>query len=194
MREKLLKYMTEYTNLSKEEQKEIVEGIVIKEYKKGTYLIRQGDATTTKCYFVLNGCVRQYTIDESGKEVTANFYTEEQAILCYQFQEQDQSSRYSYTCLEDCVLVVGEFELEQEMYQQYSQLESMTRQMMENLFSDVRNEFASYISSTPEERYKTIIAKRPKLVSRVPQHQLASYLGMTPESLSRIKKRINEAT
>jgi hypothetical protein len=49
----------------------------------------------------------------------------------------------------------------------------------------------AFIQSTPEERYKTILKKSPQLVNRAPQHQLASYLGMTPESLSRIKKRMN---
>ncbi|AXI10303.1 cyclic nucleotide-binding domain-containing protein [Oceanobacillus sp. 143] len=192
MREKLLKYMTEFTKLTEEEQQEITEAILIEEYKKGTYLIRQGDAPTTKCYFVLQGCVRQYTINESGKEVTANFYTEEQAILIFAFQDSSQTSKYSLTCLEDTVMVVGDFETEQEMYSQYSELEIMTRKMTEIYLGETQNEFAAFISSTPEERYKSIISKRPDLITRVPQHQLASYLGVTPESLSRIKKRMNK--
>ncbi|RDW21296.1 cyclic nucleotide-binding protein [Oceanobacillus arenosus] len=192
MREKLLKYMTNFTTLSEEQQQEISEGILIEEYKKGTHLIRQGDDPTIKCYFVLQGCVRQYTIDESGKEVTANFYTEEQAILTFTFQDLSQSSKYALTCLEDSIMVVGDFDTEKEMYNQYSELETMTRQMMEIYLGQAQNEFTAFISSTPEERYKSIMSKRPDLVTRVPQHQLASYLGITPESLSRIKKRMNQ--
>lgn len=63
MKEILLKYLTRFTILSEKEQQAIVEEIVTEEYKKGTILLRQGDVPT-KCYFVLKGCVRQYSIDE----------------------------------------------------------------------------------------------------------------------------------
>ena len=66
----------------------------------------------------------------------------------------------------------------------------MTRKMIEENFANVQDEFATFIASTPEERFKTLLIKRPQLIDRVPQHQLASYLGITPESLSRIKKRL----
>lgn len=191
MREILLKYMTAFTSLSEKEQQEITEAAVVEEYQKGFYLIRQGDAPTSKCYFVLKGCVRQYYIDESGKEITANFHTEEQAILCFNFQEQEQASKYSFVCLENCILIAGYLDHEKDMYRKYPELETMTRKMMEIYLGEAQDELSAFIHSTPEERYKTILKKRPHLVNRVPQHQLASYLGMTPESLSRIKKRMN---
>ncbi|MGO4374744.1 Crp/Fnr family transcriptional regulator, partial [Paenibacillus sp. MCAF20] len=98
---------------------------------------------------------------------------------------------YTFTCLEDSVLVVGILEHERDMYSRYNQLESMTRIMVEQFFGLVQEEFASFVASTPEERFKALLRNRPQLIDRVPQHQLASYLGMTPESLSRIKKRVS---
>ncbi|CAG9614789.1 hypothetical protein BACCIP111899_04022 [Bacillus rhizoplanae] len=187
----LLKYLTKFTTFNEEEQQAIVKDILIEEYKKGTMLLRQGDVPT-KCYFVLKGCVRQYSIDETGKEVTSNFYTEEQAIANFNYHKQDKSSVYSLTCVEDCILVVGDLDTEKDMYNKYTQLETMTRKMIEEKLGDMQDEMASFIASTPEERYKALLQKRPHLVNRVPQHQLASYLGITPESLSRIKKRIYE--
>lgn len=68
-------------------------------------------------------------------------------------------------------------------------LETMTRKMMEEDMGTMRDDFSAFISSTPEERYYGLMEKRPDLVDRVPQYQLASYLGIKPESLSRIKKR-----
>lgn len=194
MKEILLKYMTEFTSLSETDKLKIFEAIKIKEYKKGAALLAQGDLPVIKCYFVLKGCVRQFFVDESGKEVTANFFTEEQAIPIFYDQKQIEPSKYSYTCIEDCLLVVGDLDTEQVMYHNYSQLESMTRKMMEISLSEVQDEFAEFIMSTPEERYRSIVKKRPQLIYRVPQHQLASYLGMTPESLSRIKKRMKPIT
>ncbi|MFD1850635.1 Crp/Fnr family transcriptional regulator [Oceanobacillus bengalensis] len=189
MKEILMKYMAKYTSLNEEEQQAITEEIIIEEFEKGTYLIKQGGSPTKKCFFVLKGCVRQYHIDNDGKEVTSNFYTEEQAILLFNFEEPDQSSNYSLTCMEDSVLVVADLDSEQEMYKVYSELEYMTRSMMESYLSNAQTELATFVRSSPEERYKTIIQTRTDLLTRVPQHQLASYLGVTPESLSRIKKR-----
>ena len=169
----------------------IVEELQIEEYKKGTVLLRQGDVPS-KCYFVLKGCVRQHCIDESGKEVTSNFYTEEQAIANFNHHKQDKLSPHTLTCLEDCIVVVGDLYSEKDMYKKYSQLEEMTRQMIEYNFGEVQEELTLFIASTPEERYKSLLQKRPHLIDRVPQYQLASYLGITPESLSRIKKRLKQ--
>ncbi|EEL71932.1 Crp/Fnr family transcriptional regulator [Bacillus mycoides] len=191
MKEILMKYMTNLTTLSEEQQRMIVEELQIEEYKKGTVLLRQGDVPS-KCYFVLKGCVRQHCIDESGKEVTSNFYTEEQAIANFNHHKQDKLSPHTLTCLEDCLVVVGDLYSEKDMYKKYSQLEEMTRQMIEYNFGEVQEELTLFITSTPEERYKSLLQKRPHLIDRVPQYQLASYLGITPESLSRIKKRLKQ--
>ncbi|TKH45978.1 Crp/Fnr family transcriptional regulator [Paenibacillus sp. FSL R10-2782] len=191
MRRILFKYLTKFTSLNEEEQQAIVDNILVEEYKKGTVLLRQGDVPA-QCYFVLKGCVRQYLVDETGKEITSNFYTEEQAISMFNHHKIEKSSEYTITCLEDCVLVVGNLDTKKDMYNQYTQLESMTRRMIEENFGQVQDEFASFIASTPEERFKALLLNRPGLIDRVPQHQLASYLGITPESLSRIKKRIHQ--
>ena len=112
--------------------------------------------------------------------------------MLFNYEEPDQSSNYSLTCQEDCALVVADVESELKMYKQYTELESMTRSMMENYLAQAQNEYAKFIRSSPEARYKMIVQNRPDLLKRVPQHQLASYLGMTPESLSRIgSRRIN---
>ncbi|MFC4301939.1 Crp/Fnr family transcriptional regulator [Cohnella boryungensis] len=189
MKDILAKYMTKLTSLSEEEQQAIIDELHIEEFEKGTVLFRQGDVPT-KCYFILEGCVRQHSVDEAGREITSNFYTEEQAIAIFNRHKSDKSSDHTFTCVEDSVMVVGLLETEQNMYNKYTQLESMTRKMIEENLSQVQEEFASFIASSPAERFRALLAKRPSLIRRVPQHQLASYLGMTPESLSRIKKRV----
>ena len=192
MKEILLKYMSDFTSLSEDEQREISESLRTDEYKKGKYLLRQGELCAIKCYFVLMGCVRQFFIDESGKEVTSDFFTEEQAIPIINEQTQGDSSKYSLACVEDCILVVGDVNSEKPMFNKYPQLETMIRKMMEINLGEIQEQFGAFIHSSPEERYESILKKRPQLVDRVPQHQLASYLGITPESLSRIKKRMKK--
>ncbi|MGJ7912405.1 Crp/Fnr family transcriptional regulator [Neobacillus sp. LXY-1] len=188
----LSKYMTNFTSLSEEEQLAITDGLQIVEYKKGKYLLKQGERSDIKCYFVLNGCVRQFFIDENGKEVTSKFFTEEQAIPIINEQYGNDVSKYSLVCVEDCLLVVGDVDSEKAMFNQYPQLETMIRKMIEINLSEIQEQFGEYIHSSPEERYESILRKQPQLVDRVPQHQLAIYLGITPESLSRIKKRIKK--
>lgn len=190
MKEILKKYMSQFTALTGEQQQAIVDELDIREYPKGTVLLSQGERST-KCYFVLKGCIRQYSVDEEGRESTSNFYTEEQAISGFNRHRPEQASAYSFVCLEDSVVVVGEMDTEQDMYRKYGELESMTRRMMEVYMAQLQDDFAAFIASSPEERYKTLLRKRPELIDRVPQHQLASYLGVTPESLSRIKKRLH---
>jgi CRP-like cAMP-binding protein len=173
--------MSDFTLLSEDEQKAISESLRIDEYKKGKYLLRQGELSTIKCYFVLMGCVRQYFIDES-----------EQAIPIMNEQNQNDLSKYSLLCVEDCILVVSDVDSEKTMFNKYPQLETMIRKMMEINLGEIQEQFGEFINFSPEERYESILRKRPQLVDRVPQHQLASYLGITPESLSRIKKRIKK--
>ncbi|MBW9234338.1 Crp/Fnr family transcriptional regulator, partial [Leptospira santarosai] len=168
------------------------ESLRIDKYNKGKCLLRQGEPSTIKCYFVLKGCVRQFFIDESGKEVTSNFFTEEQAIPIINEKNQGDFSNYSLVCVEDCILVVGDIDSEKMMFNKYPQLEIMIRKMMEINLGEMREQFGEFINSSPEERYESVLKKRPQLIDRVPQHHLASYLGITPESLSRIKKRIKK--
>lgn len=185
----LLEYMSRMTTLTAEEQQAILDEIQVAQHNKGTVLLKQGDVPD-KCYFILQGCVRQFSVDEEGNEATSNFYTEEQAIVVFNRHKENKESDFTFAAVEDTILVVGDLGTEKIMYNKYTQLEEMTRRMIEQNFGQLQEEFADFIASSPEERFRTLLARRPSLIDRVPQHQLASYLGMTPESLSRIKKRV----
>ncbi len=184
----LVAYALNYTDVGEKELRKIVEHIPVKFFRKGTGLIRQGD-NADRCFFVIKGCARKYSVDEEGREVTSGFYTEAQSINIF-IPDGDEGSPYSVVCLEDCVMIVGELSEEQNEYDKYPEFADITRKMIGENLGEMQDEFAAYIRLTPEERVKRMMDKRPELFDRVPQHQLASLLGITPESLSRIKRRL----
>jgi DNA-binding MarR family transcriptional regulator len=76
------------------------------------------------------------------------------------------------------------------MYQKFPQIESLNRAMVEAIMAKQQDSLAEFKMTSPEQRYLNLLKNRPDLIQRVPQHQIASYLGVKPESLSRIRKRI----
>lgn len=187
----LRRFISQFPSLTEEEARRIAEQMPVREALKGTVLLSEG-AIAHECYFVLQGCVRQYRLDD-GKEHTTAFFTEGQAVVPFASYMQKIPSAHSFSCVEDSVLIVGNPEQEQEMYSAFPSLVGITKAFTEQGFGAMQEEFSTFISSSPEERYLHLLRTRPYLLQRVPQHQIASYLGVTPESLSRIRKRIAEA-
>jgi CRP-like cAMP-binding protein len=188
MEDKLLKYFQRIMPLSQEEIEAIVETMTIKQYKKGTVLLKEGQIST-EAYFVLEGCVRQYYLVE-GDEKTANFFTEEQWVISMQsFGEQKPSNHYLDCCM-DCSLVVGNRDKEEYLYKRFPKLETVSRKVMEKVFAEQQEIMSTYTTDTPEQRYVKLLKSRPDLFQKIPQYQIASYVGVKPESLSRIRKRL----
>jgi CRP-like cAMP-binding protein len=187
MESEIIKYMSGYIPVSKELEEAIIKSNFIKFFKKGTLLIKEGKLSA-ECFFILKGCVRSYYIKD-GEEKTTEFYTEEQAIPS-NLSGEKKASNYFLECVEDVIAAVSNPALEAEMYQKFPGLESLTRVMNETIMVNYIETFAEFKMSSPEERYLNLLKTRPDLIQRVPQHQIASYLGIKPESLSRIRKRI----
>ncbi len=188
MDHKLLTYFQRIMPLSQEEIEGIVETMTIRQYKKGTVLLREGQIST-EAYFVLEGCVRQYYLVD-GEEKTNNFFTEEQWVISMQsFGQRIPSTHYLDCCL-DSTLVVGNREKEESLYKRFPKLETVSRKVMEKVFAEQQEIMSSYTTDTAEQRYLKLLKTRPDLFQKIPQYQLASYIGVKPESLSRIRKRL----
>lgn len=188
MAKELIAFLSKIDALTPEEITELAGQITVHQIKKDTILVHQGKVCRL-CYFVLKGCLRQYTL-EDGVEKTIAFYTEDQAINFFTSKNSQTPSGSSLATLEDALLLIGNPEEEMEMYAKFPKLERIAQAMVEQEFGKTQDAFASFITSSPEQRYLNLLNERPDLVQRVPQRLLASYLGMTPESLSRIRKRI----
>jgi len=188
MEDELLGLLSKFPSLNKEEVKAIGENIIVRSVKKGTILLKEG-GISKECYSLLTGCVRQYYIKD-GEEKTTAFFTEGQAVASFTSYINQIPAKHYLVCAEDCSLTVGSKEKELQMIEKFPKLEPIIRSEMEKNAGIAQEEMATFISSSPEERYLNLIKNRPKLLNRVPQHQIASFLGMKPESLSRLRKRI----
>ena len=189
MDKEFVRFLSKNTSLPDELLNIIVENTVIKNFKKGTLLLKEGD-WATECYLILKGCIRSYIIKD-GEEKTIEFYTEEQSVSPPSFGKKIPSDIY-LECIEDTIVSSGTPEYEAEMFEKYPELESACRIMTEEMATSYQSSFTDYKLFSAEERYLKLQKERPELIQRVPQYQLASYLGIQPESLSRIRKRITK--
>ena len=175
-------------NISAADVDFIVDLVTIKTFKKGTILLNEGEVPSAS-FHNYRGCVRQYYLKD-GLEKTTFFYLEEDSISCSSAAQFQTPSNYYLECLEDTTMGIITHEKEKAMYQRFPMFESSCRLDTEMRLNKFQELLAFYIISSPEERYLNILNHQPELVHRVPQYQLASYLGIQPESLSRIRKRI----
>lgn len=182
------KCFAELDTFTNEDIDAAVELITIKTLKKGEHLLREGEVSA-KSYSIVSGCVRQYYL-VNGEEKTTFFYTEGQSIFSPNSTSERIPAKYYLSCVEYTTLSVISLENQKEMYSRFPVLESMSRLSLQEELHNYQEMLATYITTSPEERYLNLLKFRPELLNRVPQYQLASYLGVTPESLSRIRKRI----
>jgi CRP-like cAMP-binding protein len=187
MEELLFNYLDKILKFSDEEKISIMELIQLNNFKKGDTVLEAGKKTQNS-YLVVKGCLRSYyMVDEEEK--TTEFFTEGDIItpIC---KSDNSHSNYNIVCLEDSVLLVSNPELEAIGFSKFPQFENLCRVMSEKAFTQKQHEFDSFKISNPEERYKQLLLDRPQLIQRVPQYQIASYLGIKPQSLSRLRKRL----
>lgn len=190
MEKEIYDYLSKYIHVTKELEEELGKIDFIKRFRKGTMLLEEGK-TSNECYFIIKGCVRDFYLKD-GEEKTTEFYTEEQAVVPSAYGK-NAASEYYIECLEDVIAGVGTPQLETEIYQKFPQVESLNRALGDAIMAKFQDTLAEFKMTSPEERYLNLIKTRPDLMQRVPQHQIASFLGITPESLSRIRKRIIKA-
>lgn len=178
-----------FDTLTKEEQEAVAALDSIRNFKKGTVLLKENQIPTSS-FFVVSGLVRKYRNQENGDERTIEFYVEQESVFSSFNPEDPQPSKFSLECLENSKISVVSYEKQQEMYTRFPRFERMCRETTEKEFMAYQERFSNYVSWSPEQRYLDLITNRADLIDRVPQFQLASYLGVKPESLSRIRKRL----
>ncbi len=191
MENKFVQHFASISPLSPAEAQAIADNMLVKHYKKGDFLLQEGQISVNS-YFVLEGCIRQYSIVD-GEEKTTDFFTEEQWVIALNGFSQAQPANFYWVCNEDTTVSMGNERQAMAIFKQFPRFETISRQVMEAVFVAQQQKLTSFMTDTPEQRYLKLLKSRPDLVQRVPQYQLASYIGIKPESLSRMRKRLAKA-
>lgn len=192
MKEILENYIKQFTPDTDHKSLEIImEQLHPVSYSKGELLVKQGEVAHN-CYFILKGCMRLFFVDEDGNEHTSGFYIEEDSLSIRESFRHKKPSPFSIQCLEDTVVIEGDLDSEREMKTDFPLLQGMIQDVLEEELDKNQQLQSRFRSMSPEDRYRDFLKSNPGLAERIPQNMLASYLGMKPESLSRIKKRLSQ--
>lgn len=189
MQDLLFDFISKYITLNDDEKNVLLSLDLFRSVKKGTVLLQEGQKSQEN-YFVLQGCIRAYYVID-GEEKTTGFYTEFDALTPHCVVNKAPSD-YFISCVEDSMLLVSNTEMTEDVNSRFPKFDVMCRMFSEELLAKQQIDFDEFKTSSPEQRYLNVLQKRPDLIQRVPQHQLASFLGITPQSLSRLRARILE--
>ena len=190
MDNKFVQHFSKISPLSAEEEAAIEASMRVETFKKGTMLLREGQVQVSS-YFILEGCIREYLLID-GEEKTTNFFTEEQWVISLSNFNTPSLATHNLVCAEDTSVSIGNEREAQEMFKRFPRFETISRAVVEAAFAEQKQALTAYLTDSPEQRYLKLLNSRPDLFQRIPQYQLASYLGVKPESLSRIRKRLNQ--
>ncbi|WP_019507329.1 Crp/Fnr family transcriptional regulator [Pleurocapsa sp. PCC 7319] len=154
---------------------------------KGEFIFHQGDVCKA-VYFTLNGCLRSFVITK-GKEYTLFFHSEKQTFGDYESFQKQTPACFSCQAIEDSEILIFDHRAIA-FFENAPDGQKFLRLVAEDLAFFLRDKLLSLFLDTPEERYLKLLKNEPELLQRLPQYYLASYLGIEPESLSRLKRRV----
>ncbi len=186
MFETLFQKFEEKIQLSDAEKELIKSFFQPKKLRKRQYLLQEGDVSKYVA-FVEKGMLRSYTINEKGNEHIIQFAFEGWWINDMYSFITGEPSTYNIDALEDCELLLLSQQAEEKLFERVPKMERFFRMLLQNHMIATQRRLVSSLSRTAEEKYNELVESCPTIPQRVPQHMMASFLGITPETLSRIR-------
>ena len=188
MFELLLQKFDEKVQLTPEEKELCKTFFLPKKLRKRQYLLQEGDPCRYIA-FVEKGMLRSYSIDEKGLEHIIQFAFEGWWISDQYSFLTGEPSTYTIDALEECELLLLTKSAEEELMEKVPKMERYFRLLLQNSLIAMQRRLVSSLSQPAEKRYNDLVQSCPSIPQRVPQHMMASFLGITPETLSRIRKK-----
>lgn len=184
----LYKNFGRYISIS-EDDKDIIQSVFThKKYRKRQYILQEGQVSRVE-NFVVKGLTRTYEVDEKGQEHVIVFGPEDWWVGDLYSFLSDKPSDCNIDCLEDTEVLQFNRAGQEQLFQQAPKFERFFRIIVQNAYMAAISRITSNLKKSAAERYDDFINRYPHIEQRVPNHQIASYLGVTPQSLSRIRAR-----
>lgn len=184
--ESIVRHFNKYLPLNGEEKEALLSRLVQRKIKRKQYILQEGDICKYFTY-VLEGCFKMYGIDNSGAEHNLVFTAEDDWIADIDSLHKEKPSKLFIEAIEpSTILQISKGDLWY-LYTNYPKFDRNFRVIVENKYIELQNRLLQTFSATAYERYENFLEQYPDLANRLPNTQIASYLGITPEFLSKIR-------
>ena len=161
----------------------------VKILEKGTILIKQNQANVTSTYFVVDGCARSYYVDDNAKEHTVQFSVKDNWISDYMSLYTDERASLTIECISDVTLIEASVADIEEIFKKFPQLEAYHRNNLQLSLVKLNRRILNLLHLTAQERYKLFLEYYKGVDQFALNLHIASYLGITQQSLSRIRAK-----
>ncbi|CAM3952487.1 cAMP-binding domain of CRP or a regulatory subunit of cAMP-dependent protein kinases [Pedobacter westerhofensis] len=178
-------HIEEISKLTDDEFEYILSHFVKKKFRKHQFLIQQDEPVKYE-YFVLNGCVKAYTLDHDTKMHILQFGMQDWWIGDYQAYFKQIPATLYVDCIEDTEVLCLTLENREKLCTEMHKFEHFTRKKLNSGYVALQQRILSLLNSTPKERYEQLLVQYPSLFQKVPKQYIAAYLGVSRETLSRL--------
>ncbi|MCF0057088.1 Crp/Fnr family transcriptional regulator [Dyadobacter sp. CY356] len=192
MFDNLVRHIQKFVALNAEEQIILKSYVKIESVKKKQFLLEEGQVCHAN-WFIVKGCLRSYTLKENGNKQMVQFAIENWWLTDYFSFENKKPSQLFIQTVEDCELISIDDRTAEELFVRLPQLERYFRLILQKSFAASLMRLQYMFNLSPEERFHHFNDNFPAFIQRVPQYMLASYLGFTPEFLSKIRAKIADS-
>lgn len=184
----LLSHIRRYVPLSAAEEEILVSSLTCRDIKKKTWLLKEGQVCTAN-FFVMKGCIRMYSITKNNSEQTLQFGIDNWWLTNYISLDSQKPSLFYIQSVEPSRIAVLAKKVQDDLFKQVPQLDRYFRLVLQRSYAASVMRIHYLYTLKGEERYRFFIESYPEFVQRIPQYMLASYLGFTPEFLSKIRAK-----
>jgi len=188
MYDAICEFLNQFVDFSDEQLNEFKETLEVKHLEKGEILLSEGQVCDYVA-FINKGAFRLYSLRD-GQEFSTEFFFENMFFGDYVSFLTDEKAKESIQAIEDSTILILKRKDLYHFYETMNNFVNFGRLIAEHQFVRMCSKTDDLLLMTYEQRYKKIVKERPEVIQRVPQYMIASYLGITPEALSRIRKRI----
>lgn len=185
----LINKIKESISLSPEAEKYIYSIVREKTVSKGEILIREGQ-TVNKTFFVTEGSLRSFCIDKEGKEHTLQFAIKDWWISDFMAIYNDEPASLTVECITDSTVLEFDAQKLEEIYFQFPEFELFQRKNLQRHVVSLHKRILNQLQLTALERYNLFLEQYPDIEQHIPNYHIASYLGITQQSLSRVRAEI----